>query len=464
MTNQEYIGTKISNIKSSTDINDIDNFENQNKSNYNSIPSNFFNQGFSDSSPSSFNENKRSESKQTSKIHRNKRYRNAWGNLSYANLIAASILSSSRRKMKLSEIYSWFTTNIPYFSTLEDDLRSRGWKNSIRHNLSLKKEFVRETGDRKAGYWYVEQKFLLERLRCENRQINDPHYNKDMEMFELYVHQLFSNDVAKVEDFIEFTKNISSSIKSVHKPVPFSQNTYSYKAKKTENPFYLLNNSKIGITNETSGGVGFESELSGNETLSIQGNNNYCEQTIPYPTQTTINYNNFGCSEYMPSSPYSMAKSSVDTQRANVNTEINGNSYGVSNALSYGSLNDLICITTNNPYLTNSQANCNSLLSSDRVEENHGIPQFVCQQDSCNGSTPMFTFTNYNFPVQSYDVLQNQQSTPGFYQPMPSNFVHGGLIQKNYNTIPFIVNGNGFGSDVNGKFISNDLSHTLIKM
>ncbi|KAF1745470.1 hypothetical protein MXB_4633 [Myxobolus squamalis] len=118
--------------------------------------------------------------------HQTKKYRNPWGNLSYANLIAAAILSSQRKKMKLNEIYNWFVHNIPYFALREDDMKSRGWKNSIRHNLSLKKDFIRESGDKKAGYWYINQKAFLTRLKAENRQINDPGYNKDMEIFELY--------------------------------------------------------------------------------------------------------------------------------------------------------------------------------------------------------------------------------------------------------------------------------------
>ncbi|KAL0081809.1 fork head transcription factor, partial [Phycomyces blakesleeanus] len=57
---------------------------------------------------------------------------------SYATLIAHAILSSTNRRLTLSEIYSWITTHYPYYSAGE-----HGWQNSIRHNLSLNKAFVK---------------------------------------------------------------------------------------------------------------------------------------------------------------------------------------------------------------------------------------------------------------------------------------------------------------------------------
>ncbi|KAE8221558.1 hypothetical protein CF319_g5107 [Tilletia indica] len=57
---------------------------------------------------------------------------------SYAGLIGLAILSSSDGKLGLAEIYQWINTTFPHY-----EMRDRGWQNSIRHNLSLNKSFVK---------------------------------------------------------------------------------------------------------------------------------------------------------------------------------------------------------------------------------------------------------------------------------------------------------------------------------
>ena len=51
----------------------------------------------------------------------------------YAQLIYKALMSVSTRTMVLSEIYQYFREKIPRFSKM----RSKGWQNSIRHNLSM---------------------------------------------------------------------------------------------------------------------------------------------------------------------------------------------------------------------------------------------------------------------------------------------------------------------------------------
>uniref|UniRef100_A0A8R1HPQ0 Fork-head domain-containing protein n=1 Tax=Caenorhabditis japonica TaxID=281687 RepID=A0A8R1HPQ0_CAEJA len=57
---------------------------------------------------------------------------------SYIGLIAMAILSSPNKKMVLAEVYEWIMTEYPYFKS-----RGAGWRNSIRHNLSLNDCFVK---------------------------------------------------------------------------------------------------------------------------------------------------------------------------------------------------------------------------------------------------------------------------------------------------------------------------------
>jgi hypothetical protein len=73
----------------------------------------------------------------------NKTYRNPRGNLSYAQLITRAIDSSPWKRLTLNEVYEWIIQFVPYFKDKIDAKTSWGWKNSIRHNLSLHNQFIR---------------------------------------------------------------------------------------------------------------------------------------------------------------------------------------------------------------------------------------------------------------------------------------------------------------------------------
>ena len=71
---------------------------------------------------------------------------------SYIGLIAMAILSSKEKKLVLSDIYQWILDNYPYFRS-----RGPGWRNSIRHNLSLNDCFIKSgrSANGKGHYWAV---------------------------------------------------------------------------------------------------------------------------------------------------------------------------------------------------------------------------------------------------------------------------------------------------------------------
>lgn len=83
--------------------------------------------------------------------------RNAWGNLSYADLITKAIQNSPEQRLTLSQIYDWMVQNVPYFKDKGDSTSSAGWKNSIRHNLSLHNRFMRiqNEGTGKSSWWVL---------------------------------------------------------------------------------------------------------------------------------------------------------------------------------------------------------------------------------------------------------------------------------------------------------------------
>ncbi|XP_029110141.1 forkhead box protein J1-B-like [Scleropages formosus] len=74
---------------------------------------------------------------------------------SYATLICMAMQASKKSKVTLSAIYSWITDNFCYYRHAEPS-----WQNSIRHNLSLNKCFVKvprgkdEPG--KGGFWKID--------------------------------------------------------------------------------------------------------------------------------------------------------------------------------------------------------------------------------------------------------------------------------------------------------------------
>ncbi|RHZ68109.1 forkhead box transcription factor [Aspergillus thermomutatus] len=74
--------------------------------------------------------------------------------LPYSHLIAEALKTAPDRKRTLQEIYSWFEQN----TSKGRDQRSKGWQNSIRHNLSMNAGFeavrVESPNGKKAmNYW-----------------------------------------------------------------------------------------------------------------------------------------------------------------------------------------------------------------------------------------------------------------------------------------------------------------------
>ncbi|GAN08294.1 forkhead box protein I3 [Mucor ambiguus] len=89
---------------------------------------------------------------------------------SYATIIGHAILTSKERKLTLHDIYVWITENYPFYSN-----DTQGWQNSIRHNLSLHKSFVKIDRDghvqnppRKGCFWTIREgseRFFVDNLQ-----------------------------------------------------------------------------------------------------------------------------------------------------------------------------------------------------------------------------------------------------------------------------------------------------------
>jgi len=95
---------------------------------------------------------------------------------SYAQLIVQAIASASDKQLTLSGIYSYITKNYPYYRTAD-----KGWQNSIRHNLSLNRYFIKvprsqeEPG--KGSFWRIDPQSetkLIEQAFRRRRQRGVP--------------------------------------------------------------------------------------------------------------------------------------------------------------------------------------------------------------------------------------------------------------------------------------------------
>jgi hypothetical protein len=74
---------------------------------------------------------------------------------SYATLIGMAILRSPQRRLTLAQIYKWISDTYSFYNA-----QDAGWQNSIRHNLSLNKHFIKQERPKddpgKGNYWAIE--------------------------------------------------------------------------------------------------------------------------------------------------------------------------------------------------------------------------------------------------------------------------------------------------------------------
>ena len=91
---------------------------------------------------------------------------------SYSCLIAMALKDSAKGYLPVSDIYNYIINRFPYFKTAPD-----GWKNSIRHNLSLNKSFQKlETpslngSQRKACLWGLSDAKMSRLTSFQNSKI-----------------------------------------------------------------------------------------------------------------------------------------------------------------------------------------------------------------------------------------------------------------------------------------------------
>ncbi|KAJ5693346.1 hypothetical protein N7462_002769 [Penicillium macrosclerotiorum] len=94
---------------------------------------------------------------------------------SYATLIGMSILRAPNRRLTLAQIYKWISDTFSYYKNSD-----AGWQNSIRHNLSLNKAFIKQERPKddpgKGNYWAIEpgmeMQFLKDKQITRNEDLS----------------------------------------------------------------------------------------------------------------------------------------------------------------------------------------------------------------------------------------------------------------------------------------------------
>lgn len=88
---------------------------------------------------------------------------------SYATMITTALRSVENHRMTLADVYVWVQSHYPYYND-----ETTGWKNSIRHNLSINRTFekmARPEGDLGKGcYWLLNEAAAFDGLGISRRK------------------------------------------------------------------------------------------------------------------------------------------------------------------------------------------------------------------------------------------------------------------------------------------------------
>ena len=100
---------------------------------------------------------------------------------SYTAIIAQAILSSPDKKLPLGSIYEYIAENFPEFLK-----KGQGWRNCVRHNLSLSECFIKAGRARngRGNYWGIHPRYLKNFSKGDFRKRRASHRprNRDIGM------------------------------------------------------------------------------------------------------------------------------------------------------------------------------------------------------------------------------------------------------------------------------------------
>ena len=97
---------------------------------------------------------------------------------SYTSIIAQAILSSPNNKLSLGSIYDYISTHFPDFLK-----KGQGWRNCVRHNLSLSECFVKAGRARngRGNYWGIHPRYQKNFSKGDYRKRRATHRSRQRE-------------------------------------------------------------------------------------------------------------------------------------------------------------------------------------------------------------------------------------------------------------------------------------------
>ena len=102
---------------------------------------------------------------------------------SYTSIIAQAILSSKEKKLSLGSIYDYIVQKFPEFQK-----KGQGWRNCVRHNLSLSECFIKAGRARngRGNYWCIHPRYFKNFSKGDyrKRRVNNRQKNRDLEVCE----------------------------------------------------------------------------------------------------------------------------------------------------------------------------------------------------------------------------------------------------------------------------------------
>ncbi|KAL7675890.1 hypothetical protein ACOME3_002151 [Neoechinorhynchus agilis] len=157
------------------------------------------------------------------------RRKNPWGFKSYAEMIEEAILTSADKRLRLAQIYDWIIKNVPFFKDKTDKVRSKAWKNSIRHNLSLRAIFrrVKNEGSSKSSWWILDRENQTNRVQPTRRKRlkHGPSTNKNGTQPPIVPHY-----TPQLEHFVEGSVQMDNIVPNnpAFEPIVFPHETNAY--------------------------------------------------------------------------------------------------------------------------------------------------------------------------------------------------------------------------------------------
>ena len=102
---------------------------------------------------------------------------------SYTSIIAQAILSSKEKKLSLGNIYDYIVQKFPEFQ-----MKGQGWRNCVRHNLSLSECFIKagRAQNGRGNYWCIHPTYFKNFSKGDyrKRRVNNRQKYRDLKVCE----------------------------------------------------------------------------------------------------------------------------------------------------------------------------------------------------------------------------------------------------------------------------------------